>query len=138
MKQQQITTAKRSKHFTKKRKQTNSKSSEDLSTRLKRLLTDDSSGPDDSSLSLNQDITSPIYSFSEDSEFDNQFFKNKATFSNTGMDQRQYRSLERPKRTTKNIRMSRGSQISPNEFSSDDEYYPNRSGFDFKSHSKTL
>lgn len=141
VKQQTMESNSRTKNFCKNKKETNSQSSEDLSLRLQRLLSEDSSEPDDSS--INQDITSPIYSFSEDSEFDN---KHPATFSyntkprlhNVQMDQRMYRSLERPKKTTKNPAKTRSSQMYLNGYSSDDEFYPTSPRANYRLHSKTL
>jgi hypothetical protein len=77
------------------------------------------SEPEDSS----HEISSAIYAFSEDSEFD------------TNLMERRYKSLERPRKTPAMI--PRSSHISLDE-SSDEEIFGNNPKFDYRMHSKTL
>lgn len=132
----------RTKYFTKKRKQLKSQSSDDLSLRLQKLHTDESSDADTTSFPLNQDMASPIQSFSEDSEFDihghSKISQNMPSVMNIPKEQQKFRSLERQKRSAKHAAMSVSSQTSPNEYSSDDDFYPNSPSQDYRIYSKTL
>lgn len=111
----------------KKKVATASETSEDLSVRLQRLLCADDSmsepEPDDSS--VNPEISSAIYSFSEDSEFD------------TTVIQRRYKSLEKPKKSPVTMKIHRSSQISIDD-SSDEEIFRNDAKLNYRFSSKTL
>ncbi|XP_028406751.1 microtubule-associated protein futsch-like [Dendronephthya gigantea] len=112
----------------KKKGTTASDTSEDLLVRLQRLLCDDEllSEPEDSSISHNE-VSSAIYSFSEDSEFDPKLME------------RVYKSLERPRKIPATQKNPRSSNVPIDDDSSDDEFTGRKEmKFNYKIHSKTL
>ena len=109
----------------KQRGTTISETSEDLALRLQRLLCEDDfiSEADDSTVT--HEISSAIYSFSEDSDFDTSLMK------------RQYKSLDRPKKTPATLAIPKSSRISIEE-SSDDEVFGKQTKFDYRKYYKTM
>ena len=88
------------------------------------MCEDDSmSEPEDSSVT--HEISSAVYSFSEDSEFD------------TNLMDRRYKSLEKVRKIPATAKIPKNSHVSMDE-SSDEEVFKRNAKLDYKMHSKTL
>ena len=81
------------------------------------------SEPDDSSAT--HEISSAVYSFSEDSEFD------------TNLVEGRYKNLERSRKSPATLKIPRSLHM-PQDDSSDEEVFENTTKFDYGLHSKTL
>ena len=117
-----VTTLKKGKQR-KHRGTTASETSEDLAVRLQRLLCEDDSMSEPEDSSVAHEISSAVYSFSEDSEFDRNLINQ--------------RSLERAKNIPATAKIPRSSHVSMDE-SSDEEVFRRNTKLNYKMHSKTL
>ena len=109
----------------KQRGTTGSETSEDLAVRLQRLLCEDDSMSEPEDSSVTHEISSAVYSFSEDSAFDTNL-----------MDQR-YKSLEKVRKVPATAKVPKTSHISMDE-SSDEDVFRRNTKLNYKMHSKTL